>query len=119
MESAICLIADQSASGIRKNMATIKLLTVAGPPLCHAAQADRVVRLFENRRSWGTEQPLVMLAVHNDNEKAAAKQFRAEATRDLCYTSLSEKGHNETVSSAIDLFRRQSVPTADPFTAKR
>jgi rubrerythrin len=61
-----------------------------------------------------------MLAVHNDNEKAAAKQFRAEATRDLVlYIIIREKGHNETISSAIDLFRRQFVPNADPFTAKR
>jgi hypothetical protein len=79
MASAICSIADQSASVIRKNMAKIKLLTVAGPLFCHAAQANRVVRLLENRRSWGIERPLVMLAAHNDNEEAAAEQFQSEA----------------------------------------
>ena len=58
------LVADQSASIIRQNMAKIKLLTVAGPLLCNPAQEQRIVRLLENRRSWGIERPLVMLAVH-------------------------------------------------------
>jgi hypothetical protein len=120
MASAICPIADQSAVVIRKNMAKIKLLTVAGPLLCHAIQANRVVRLLENRRSWGIEQPLVMLAAHNDNEEAAAERFQAEVARDLARCIIvRQKGHNETVSNAIGLFRKQFDPTADPFTAKR
>jgi hypothetical protein len=61
----------------------IKLLTVAGPLLCHAAQANRVVRLLENRRSWGIERPLVVPAVHNDHEEAEAERFQAEGARDL------------------------------------
>jgi hypothetical protein len=63
MASVTCPIADQSVSVIRNNMARIKLLTVAGPLLYHGSQAHRVVRLLENRRSWGIERPLVMLAV--------------------------------------------------------
>jgi hypothetical protein len=42
-----------------RKMAKIKLLTVAGPLLCHAAQAHRVIRLLDNRRSWGIERPLL------------------------------------------------------------
>ena len=72
------------------------------------------------RRSWGIERLLVVLAVHNDNEEAAAEQFQAEATHDLApYIIVRQKGHNETVSNAINLFRQQFDPTADPFTAKR
>src|SRR5688500_13110268 len=103
MASATCAIVDRSASVVRKNMAKIKLLTVAGPLLCHAAQADRVVRLLKNRRSWGIERPLVMLAVHSDNEQAAAERFHSGAAGDLAqYIIVRQKGHNETVSNAID-----------------
>jgi hypothetical protein len=120
MASAIRPIADQSAFVIRKNMAKIKLLTVAGPLLCHAAQANRVVQLLENRRSWGIERPLVMLVVHSDNEQVAAEQFQVGTAGDLGrFIIIRQKGHNETVSNAIDLFRQQIDPTADPFTAKR
>ena len=63
MASVICPITDQSAFVVRKNMAKIKLLTVAGPLLPSAPQANRVVRLLENRRSWGIEPPLVMGSV--------------------------------------------------------
>ena len=49
MALTTCMIADQSASIIRQNMAKIKLFTVAGPLLCHPAQAHRVVQLLENR----------------------------------------------------------------------
>lgn len=120
MATATCPIADQSASVIRKNMARINLLTVAGPLLCHAAQANRVVRLLENRRSWGIEQPLVLLAVHSDNEEAAAEQFQLGAARDLArYIIIRQNGHNETVGHAIELFRQHFAPDADPFTAKR
>ena len=120
MVLATCPVVDQSASIIRQNMAKIKLLTVAGPLLCHPEQTQRVVRLLANRHSWGVERPLVMLAVHSDDEKAAAEQFQSRAARDLArYVIVRQKGHNETVGHAIDLFRQQFDPTADPFTAKR
>jgi hypothetical protein len=120
MASAICPIVDQSAFVVRTNMARIKLITVAGPLLISAPQANRVVRLLENRRSWGIEPPLVMLAVHNDDEHAAAERFQAEAARDLARSIIvRQKGHNETVGHAIGVFREQFDPTADPFTAKR
>ena len=61
MVLATCPGVDQSASIIRQNMAKIKLLTVAGPLLCHPKQTHRIVRLLANRRSWGIERPLVML----------------------------------------------------------
>ena len=97
-------LVDQSASVVRANMARLKLLTVAGPLLCHTDQADRIVRLLENRRSWGIERPLVMLAVHSDDEKVAARQFQSGATRDLAhYLIVQQKGHNETVGNAIKL----------------
>ena len=41
-------VVDQSASIIRQNMAKLKLLTVAGPLLCHTAQTHRILRLLEN-----------------------------------------------------------------------
>jgi hypothetical protein len=120
MASVTCSIADQSVSVIRNNMARIKLLTVAGPLLYHGAQANRVVRLLENRQSWGIERPLVMLAVHSDNEQSAAEQFQSGSARDLArYIIVRQKGHNETVGNAIDLFRQKFDPAADPFTAKR
>jgi DNA repair photolyase len=113
-------MADRSASVIRKNMSRIKLLTLAGPLLCHAAQTNRAIRLLENRRSWGIERPLVMLTVHSDNETAAAERFQSGSARDLArYVMVRQKGHNETVGNAINLFRRQFDPSASPFTAKR
>jgi hypothetical protein len=120
MMLATCPAVDQSASIIRQNMAKIKLLTVAGPLLCHPEQTHRIVRLPANRHSWGIERPLVMLAVPSDDEKAAAERFQASAARDLAQCIIvRQKGHNETVGHAIDLFRQQFDPTADPFTAKR
>jgi hypothetical protein len=120
MASVTRPIADQSAFVIRHNMARIKLLTVAGPLLSHAAQAKRIVRLLKNRGSWGIERPLVMLAVHSDNEQAAAEQFQSGAAGDLArYIIVRQKGHNETVGNAIDLFRQEFDPATDPFTAKR
>lgn len=120
MAPAIYPVTDQSASIVRNNMARIKLFTVAGPLLGHTAQANRVVRLLENRRAWGIERPLVMLAVHNNDEKVAAEQFQSGVAWDLArYVVVQQKGHNETVGHAIDLFRQQFDSTADPFTAKR
>jgi hypothetical protein len=102
-----------------QNMAEIKLLTVAAPLLCHAAQANRVVRLLEGRRSWSIERPLVVLAVHNDAEEAPTERFQAGAAGDLArYVIVRQKGHNDTVSNAIELFRQQFDPAADSFTAK-
>jgi hypothetical protein len=101
-------------------MAKIKLLTVAGPLLCHPAQTNRVVRLLEDRQAWSIERPLVMLAVHGNDEKAAAKQFQSGVACDLAeYVIVHQKGHNETVGNAIKLFRQQFDSTADPFTAKK
>jgi len=120
MTSEAYPIADQSASVIRNNMVRIKLLTVAGPLLCHQAQSNRVVRFLENRRSWGIESPLVMLAVHNNDEQAAADRFQSGTARGLAqFVVVQQKGHNETVGNAINLFRQQFDSTADPFTAKR
>jgi hypothetical protein len=46
--------------------------------------------------------------VHNDNEEAAAERFQAEVARDLARCIIvRQKGHNETVSNAIGLFRKQ------------
>ena len=91
MVLATCPVVDQSASIIRQNMAKIKLLTVAGPLLCHPEQTHRIVRLLPNRHSWGIERPLVMLAVHSDDEKAAAERFQSGAFVIWRDTSLFDK----------------------------
>jgi hypothetical protein len=120
MTAATYPIADQSASVVRHNMVRIKLLTVAGPLLCHTAQRNRVVRLLENRRAWGIEPPLVMLAVHSNDEMAAAKQFQSDVAGDLAqYVIVRQKGHNETVrgsgscgpeSSLCEAYLRPETP---------
>ena len=110
MALTTCMIADQSASIIRQNMAKIKLFTVASSLLCHPARAHRVVQLLENRRSWGIERPVVMLAVHSDDDQAAAEQFKSGAAHDLAhYIIVRQKGHNETVGNAIICFVRSST----------
>ena len=53
MGATTCGPTDLTASVVRKNMSRITLVTVGGPLLCHAAQAARIVRLLQNRRSWG------------------------------------------------------------------
>jgi len=61
-----------------------------------------------------------MLAVHGNDEKAAAKQFQSGGARDLAeYVIVQQKGHNETVGNAIKLFRQQFDPAADPFTVTK
>jgi hypothetical protein len=120
MEGAVYPMMDRSVSVIRNNMARIKMFTVAGPLLCNAAQENRVVQLLKNRQAWSIERPLVMLAVHNNDEKVAAERFQSGDACDLArYTMVRQKGHNETVGNAINLFRQHFDSTANPFTAKR
>jgi hypothetical protein len=120
MEGAVYPMMERSVSVICDNMARIKMFTVAGPLLCNAAQEDRIVQLLKNRQAWRIEPPLVMLAVHNTDEKVAAERFQSEDAGDLArYIIVRQKGHNQTVGNAINLFRQHFDPTADPFTAKR
>ena len=76
--------------------------------------------LLKNRQAWGIEPPLLLLTAHNDNEAAAADEFRSGPARDLArFATVRQDGHIETVGHAIELFRREFQADADPFTAKR
>ena len=61
-----------------------------------------------------------MMAVHNEGEESAAEEFKAGPASELArFLTIRQRGHNETVSHAIELFRQQFQPDADPFTVKR
>ena len=78
------------------------------------------MRLLRNRRDWGIQLPLLMLALHSEEEEAAAEKFRLGPARELArLATVRQEGHNETVGHAIELFRREFQSDADPFTAKR
>lgn len=113
-------IDDRTRDTVRRNLARIRLVTVAGPILREAPQRERVLRLLQNRCRWGIEPPLVMLAVHDDDEAAAAASFaeRVEGGLARC-TVVRQQRHNQTVGNAIALFRREFDRGADPFAAKR
>ena len=119
MKSATIPFRDKTRDAVRNNMAQIKLITAAGPLLSVPAQTNRVISLLENRHSWGFVPPLVMLAVHNDNEEVAANQFILQDNKLAEYVVVRQKGHNETVGNAISLFRNSFDPNLDPFMAKR
>ena len=60
------------------------------------------------------------IAVHEPKEETAAREFQDGPARQLArITTITEKGHNETVGHAIELFRNGFDRNADPFTAKR
>lgn len=112
--------ADKTRAIVRDNLARIRLIAVAGPLLCHENQASRVLRLLQTRKAWGIDPPLVMLAVHDGDEAAAAEAFQAGAAARLARFSVKyQEGHNQTVGNAVELFRNEFLPDADPFTAKR
>ena len=114
------IAADRTQEIVRDNLNRIRLLSVAGPLLCDERQAGRVLRLLCTRKRWGIDQPLVMLAVHNAEEIAAAELFQQGTAKDLArFVVKEQKGHNETVGHAIELFRSEFQEDADPFTAKR
>ena len=52
---------DRTREIVGRNLARIKLISVAGPLLRNHEQAERVLRLLRNRRDWGIEAPLLML----------------------------------------------------------
>lgn len=111
---------DRTRDIVRDNLARIRLVSVAGPLLRNESQAARVLRLLEKRRQWNIGPPLVMFAVHDDEEEAAAARFQRGPAADLArFTLRRQKGHNETVGNAITLFREEFDAKADPFTAKR
>jgi DNA repair photolyase len=114
------IAADRTQEIVRENLTRIRLLSVAGPLLCDERQAARVVRLLTTRKRWGIDPPLVMLAVHNAEERGAAGSFQQGAAKGLArFVVKEQKGHNETVGHAIELFRSEFHEGADPFTAKR
>ena len=111
---------DQTREIVRENLNRIRLITVAGPLLCNEPQASRVLRVLRTRKQWGIDRPLVMLAVHNDDEADAAERFQAGPISHLArFTVKRQDGHNQTVGNAVELFRNEFVADADPFTAKR
>ncbi len=120
MEPLTQLSNDQTREIVRRNLARIRLISVAGPILCNERQSDRVLGLLRNRRAWGIDPPLLMQAIHNDAEMAAAQQFQSGPACELArFVCVRQNGHNETVGQAIELFRREFQADADPFTSKR
>lgn len=111
---------DRTREIVRENLRRIRLISVAGALLCNDSQTARVLRLLNTRKQWGIDPPLLMLAVHNDLEATAADKFRRGPASELArFVVKRQKGHNETVGHAIELFRNEFHPDADPFTAKR
>src|SRR5206468_2795360 len=120
MEPLAEAVFDRTREIVRRNLSRIKLISVAGPVLRDPRQGERVLRLLRNRRDWGIEPPLLMLAVHDDEEEAASEEFRLGPTRELArLAAVRQEGHNKTVGHAIELFRREFQADADPFTVKR
>ena len=111
---------DETRKIVRENLNRIRLITVAGPLLCNESQASRVLRVLQTRKQWGIDPPLVMLAVHDDDEADAAERFQACPASHLArFTVKRQDGHNQTVGNAVELFRNEFIANADPFTAKR
>jgi len=111
---------DMTDAIVRRNLARIKLISIAGPLLLHEVECSRARRLLENCQAWGQELPLVMLAVHGDDESQAAAAIAAGPASGLArFITIHQRGHTETVGNAIALFRREFEPTAAPFAAKR
>jgi DNA repair photolyase len=111
---------DRTRQIIRDNFARIRLISVAGSILSDERQTRRLLRLLENRREWGIELPLLSLAVHSQEEEDAANAFAEGAGRELArYIIVRQKGHNESVGRAIEVFRKEFDSQADPFTVKR
>ena len=111
---------DQTRKIVRENLNRIRLITVAGPLLCNESQASRVLRVLQTRKQWGIDLPLVMLAVHDDDEADAAERFQAGPASHLArFIVKRQDGHNQTVGNAVELFRNEFTADADPFTAKR
>ncbi len=111
---------DQTRKIVRENLNRIRLITVAGPLLCNKSQASRVLRVLQTRKQWGIDPPLVMLAVHDDDEADAAERFQAGPAAGLArFIVKRQGGHNQTVGNAVELFRNEFIVDADPFTAKR
>jgi len=71
MALATCLVADQSASIIRQNMAKIKLLTVAGPLLCHTVSGVSVI----SSSLWNLREPA--------DSTSKQLQYRARARKPI------------------------------------
>ena len=100
---------DQTREIVRENLNRIRLITVAGPLLCNKSQASRVLRVLQTRKQWGIDPPLVMLAVHDDDEADAAERFQAGPASHLArFTVKRQDGHNQTVGNAVELFRSRA-----------
>src|SRR5689334_7123521 len=107
METLDHFAKDCSTEVVRQNLGRIKLISVAGPLLCDDRQRSRVLRLLENRRNWGIPNPLIMLAVHNEREECAANEFTSGPASELAqFATKRQRGHNESVGQAIELFRQ-------------
>lgn len=111
---------DSTLPIVRRNLARIKLIAIAGTALLENMQADRALAVLRNRCSWGAGSPRVMVAVHNRLEAAAAESFirRLPIQRSRCHI-VPQNGHNETVGNALRLFRERIDPHAKAWAAKR
>src|ERR1051326_7044300 len=111
---------DRTKDVVRENFRRIRLISVAGTLLSNEQQQQRVIELLRTRKRWDLPTPLVMIAVHNDKERASAEDFITGSAGELArYVVKDQKGHNETVGNAIELYRQEFDANADPFTAKR
>ena len=104
MASAICPIVDQSPSAIRKNMTRIKLLTVAGPLLCHAAQHVYLLK------DWSFSSPEAM--TRRDSPVVLVTRCTSSPPRRLDH---GRHGHPADVASDVDasLGLLPSLPVSD------
>ncbi len=110
---------DQTTAIVRDNLAKIKLVSIAGPLLSNDSSRARVVQLLQNRRDWGNEPPVVMLAVHDEEEAGVADWFQGEAADLGDFVIQPQEGHNKTVGNAVSLFQNKLGPHVDVFSAKR
>ena len=59
-----------------------------------------------------------MIAVHDDDEATAAEQFQSGSAANLARFMIKrQKGHNETVGHAIELFRIEFI--SEPIRSPR
>lgn len=82
----------------------VRLVAVDGPLLLEPEPRKRIMRLLNNYRRWNLEKPLVMLGVHNDDERNAADVFQAEATDLATFNVVRQGRHNERLKNAVALY---------------
>src|SRR5437016_5520610 len=111
---------DRSRDIVRQNLARVRVVVVAGPLLASEPQRARVERLLRNRRAWGRDLPILLIATHSDAEEEIGRSFAEGAVSRVARVAVRRQaGHNESMGNAIALFQEQIDSTADVFVAKR